>query len=117
VTDCGCGDACTPRKGAKARMETCPGCGDARVLFPGETCIDCYRPSEPEPGPPVDTRPMGVRVLEVLRMYAERGAWGRVNASRPASYFRGTDGAGYGPAERVLEALSDGGYIEGDERT
>jgi len=48
-------------------------------------------------------------VEEVLVMYADPANWGPVNKDRTAHYWRGTTGAGFGPAKRLLERLRGDG--------
>jgi len=56
VSDCGCGDACTPGKGAKVQSAPCATCGRVTVALYGGLCLECAaaaeraaRPAETEP--------------------------------------------------------------------
>jgi len=45
------------------------------------------------------------RILDVLRLYADADSWGDSNQTSRSTHWKGTQGAGFGPARRLLEEI------------
>jgi hypothetical protein len=71
-----------------------------------------HRPESapPQPEPPQEPTALE-QAIDALFLLADGASWGPANASRPASYFKGSSGAGWGPARRALDRLREGGVI------
>ena len=107
-------------KPPKTPWGKCDGCGKPAPLanlYPleGEAlCMECYsgktKPGEGGDGggtseqlPPLT--PPSDRILEVLRLYADPANWGDSNQTSRLTHWKGTQGAGFGPARRLLEEI------------
>ena len=109
------------KPGTKLKYGKCDACGKPSPLgnlYPldGEAlCIDCYSANAPMPGeggdgggtseqlPPLT--PPSDRILEVLRLYADADNWGDSNQTSRSTHWKGTQGAGFGPARRLLKEI------------
>jgi len=111
------------KPGTKLKYAQCDRCGKYKPeanLYPLDDgramCLDCIttlpceEPEESETCSCVhkdafDDVRLKNRILEVLRLYAAGDSWGGSNQHRTANRWQGTQGAGFGPARRLLEEM------------